>query len=51
MWNNLRKVITFKRPNNKYPLLTELVLKIFKIFGDEENNVQKCNECVKTTIY
>ena len=52
MWNNLRKVITYKRPNNEfYPLLTELVLKIFRIFGDEEKNVQNCNEYIKTTIY
>ena len=49
--NILKKYIGFGRPNNEYfPLLTDLVLKIYNIFG-EENDLTNCNTYIKDIIY
>ena len=51
VWNNLLLTFGFWRPNNEfYPLLTDLVWKIYDIFGYEKST-EECNEFIKQSIY
>lgn len=49
-WNNMAKKIFFWRPSNEfYPLLTELVLTIYNIFGYVKTN-EECNEYIREIL-
>lgn len=50
LWNYIRQKTGFRRPNTEfYPLLTDLVSDIYKIFGEEKSE-EDCNEFIKERI-
>ena len=52
IWNYLANNIFIWRPSNEFfPLLTDLVYKIYKIFGKEEITLTDCNNYIRKSLF